>query len=413
MIPFVDVSRHQGRIDWDVLAASGVPGVIIRAGNGQTKDVLVDRNMAEARRVGLLRSAYWFCNPKAATSGAGQGRLLAAAHSLYGCEMPPMWDAESYTAEAGPNPVLAGAPAARWLADMVHSVDADSGRFSLGYTGASYWNSAMCPGRFDIALGRFTDQWRADLDFLHAHDFILARYPGQHRVPPVVGRVVDNLPRGVDPQAWDDVALATGKEPPPLSGRTRTWDAWQWSAGGNAQGPVYGCQSSDLDLNICRTEAWARWTSVTPAPSPPAPIPGDDDMAVRLLKPTGTDAQFIAQCAGPKDATGVPSVAVRCEWTGDGGDPKVQRRVAAHQAAGMTDLTAITVDDLINVSLDGPLPPGMSADQFANTSEIEARMSAGTVDNVARKGVSDLNASVANLGQVLSDTKMNLARAGA
>lgn len=289
MIPFLDISHHQGPPDFDALVAAApqIPGVIIRAGNGLSKDRQVDRNMAEAKRVGLARSAYWFANPKAALGGRGQGALLAAAHHLYGCELPPMWDAENYSSEAGPNRVLAGAPAARWLAEMVHTVDDDSGRFSLGYTGASYWNPAMTPGSFDRAMGRFTDEWRADLEFLHSHDFILSRYPGQHRVPPLVGKVVDNLPRGVKPAGWEFVALGTGKEPPPLAGRPRDWDAWQWSAGGNEQGVVYGCQSTDLDLNIARVEAWARWTvfihpdpapqpEPEPTPEPVPPISGDD-----------------------------------------------------------------------------------------------------------------------------------------
>src|SRR5258708_5473661 len=66
MIPFLDISHHQGVVDFDALVAAApeIPGVIIRAGNGLSKDRQVDRNMAEAKRVGLARSAYWFANPK-------------------------------------------------------------------------------------------------------------------------------------------------------------------------------------------------------------------------------------------------------------------------------------------------------------------------------------------------------------
>lgn len=372
--------------------------MIIRAGNGQSKDRQVDRNMADAKRVGLLRSAYWFANPKAVISGAGQGRLLADAHHRYGCELPPMWDAEAYESEAGPNPILAGAPAARWLADMVHVVDAGSARFSIGYSGASYWNRTMTPGRFDRAFGRFTGEWADDLEFLHSHDFIHARYPGWHRVPPLVGKIVDYLPRGVAPAAWSQVALATGKEPAELAGRPRTWDAWQWSAGGNAQGPVYGCQSSDLDLNIARAEAWARWANSTKPPDP-VPVQGDDDMQVQLLNIEGYAAKLLANCPDAGDP-------LRCCWSGPATDSTGTTndriewfrqcfRPTARQPK--FEMGPFSADLLKNISLDDELPPGMSADLFANTAAIEARMSQGTRDPTAQKRIDDLQGTVASL----------------
>jgi hypothetical protein len=39
------------------------------------------------------------------------------------------------------------------------------------------------------------------------------------------------------------------------------WSGWQFSAGFNGQGPVYGAESPDLDLNIIRAEKWNEWTS--------------------------------------------------------------------------------------------------------------------------------------------------------
>jgi hypothetical protein len=390
VIPFLDISHHQGLPDFDALVAAApeIPGVIIRAGNGLAKDRQVDRNMAEAKRVGLARSAYWFANPKAALGGRGQGALLAAAHHLYGCELPPMWDAENYSAEGGPNRVLAGAPAARWLAEMVHTTDNDSGRFSLGYTGASYWNPAMTPGAFDRAMNRFTDEWRADLEFLHSHDFILSRYPGQHRVPPLVGKVIDSLPRGVKPAAWEKVALGTGKEPPPLAGRPRDWDAWQWSAGGNEQGAVYGFQSTDLDLNIARVEAWARWTNTAPGPDPLPPTPSEDDMNYYVV--TGSNARFI----------GTPAAV---QWTGPG-DDKITAAIDTQIEAGNLIEVPLTggPNAFAATFLNGPLPMGDSlhewtGDEFANAAEIKARPAAGTsVDATARAAIAAMKAGLAD-----------------
>lgn len=183
--------------------------------------------------------------------------------------------------------------------------------------------------------------------------------------------------------------------------------AWQYSSNGPVAGITGRC---DMDMIHDRAafDLACGITDPAPVPRPPSPSPGDPDMAdVRLLKPSGTDAQFIATCGGPKDATGKSSVATSCRWTGDGGDPKVQAKVAAHYAAGMTDLTGITVGDLINVALDGLLPPGMSADQFANTEEILARMTSGTVDRVARDGLAIVSADLAVI-----DSQVDKIRAG-
>lgn len=136
--------------------------------------------------------------------------------------------------------------------------------------------------------------------------------------------------------------------------------------------------------------------------------------AIRLLIPTDDPkgAQFFAECFGGPDATGQPSVALSCRWTGDGGDPKVQAAVAAHKGAGMTNYE-IRVADFLNIALDGPLPPGWTAEQFRNTGEIRARNTTpSNEDTVARDGVEALKVSVASLGSELGDTRSSLRRAG-
>ena len=130
---------------------------------------------------------------------------------------------------------------------------------------------------------------------------------------------------------------------------------------------------------------------------------------LRLLAPVDNDARFYAFC----DPAGR---ALRCEWTGDGNDPAVLARIEFYRKApppGQTFEMGLSVANLINVSLDGPLPPGFTPEQFGNPAEIEARTSSGTVDTVARERCDALNMSVARLGQQLGDTKMNLTKAGA
>ena len=60
----IDVSHHQGRIDWKTVAADGRVGfVYIRASNGSRVDANYRRNIQEARQQGLLVGSYHFLNP--------------------------------------------------------------------------------------------------------------------------------------------------------------------------------------------------------------------------------------------------------------------------------------------------------------------------------------------------------------
>jgi len=61
---FIDVSKWQGEIDWDVMAASGVDAVYMRAYNGLTKDKKLDQYAENARRVGLPFGLYTFWPPE-------------------------------------------------------------------------------------------------------------------------------------------------------------------------------------------------------------------------------------------------------------------------------------------------------------------------------------------------------------
>ncbi|MFM8333630.1 MAG: GH25 family lysozyme, partial [Candidatus Methylumidiphilus sp.] len=64
-IAAIDVSKWQGRIDWDKVKRDNphIKLVAIKAGGGDDgvyADVQFKRNWAEAKRVGFDRMAYWF-----------------------------------------------------------------------------------------------------------------------------------------------------------------------------------------------------------------------------------------------------------------------------------------------------------------------------------------------------------------
>lgn len=73
----IDVSHHQGQIDWDAVANSGIRYAFIRTGDGVDVDRRFAENWREAGRVGLRRGTYHYF--RARHSGVEQARIVAAA----------------------------------------------------------------------------------------------------------------------------------------------------------------------------------------------------------------------------------------------------------------------------------------------------------------------------------------------
>ena len=56
----IDVSEHNGVIDWEKVKASNVEFAMIRAGYGRTVDLRFKRNAEECNRLGIPFGVYWF-----------------------------------------------------------------------------------------------------------------------------------------------------------------------------------------------------------------------------------------------------------------------------------------------------------------------------------------------------------------
>lgn len=89
----IDVSHHQGDIDWETVKKSGVDFVYMKATEGgDFKDRLFERNWSESARVGIVRGAYHFftlCKP-----GAEQAENFIASVPVEDTAMPPAVDLE-------------------------------------------------------------------------------------------------------------------------------------------------------------------------------------------------------------------------------------------------------------------------------------------------------------------------------
>lgn len=90
----IDVSEHNGVIDWEKVKASGIEFAMIRAGYGQTVDKQFHRNAGECNRIGLPCGVYWFSYALNAAGAAREAAVCLNAIKPYKIEYPVAFDLE-------------------------------------------------------------------------------------------------------------------------------------------------------------------------------------------------------------------------------------------------------------------------------------------------------------------------------
>lgn len=116
----IDVSHHQGRIDWAALPAQGVDFAYIKATEGgDHRDRAFAANWAGAARAGIARGAYHFFT--LCRSGADQAANFIAAVPADSAALPPAVDLE-YMGNCAGRPTVANFHAE--LASFIRRVEA-------------------------------------------------------------------------------------------------------------------------------------------------------------------------------------------------------------------------------------------------------------------------------------------------
>ncbi|WP_434797088.1 GH25 family lysozyme [Terrisporobacter vanillatitrophus] len=95
----VDVSYHQGDIDWEKAKNSGVKFAIIRAGSGTKEDIKFKANIEGALNAGMEVGVYWFSNAYTVNSAKDEAEKCMEVISPYNNELsfPVFFDYEEYT----------------------------------------------------------------------------------------------------------------------------------------------------------------------------------------------------------------------------------------------------------------------------------------------------------------------------
>ena len=128
----IDVSKHQGTINWDAVAADpSVQFAILRAGYGRYEsqvDAQWARNYAECKRLGIPVGAYWYSYATTQADAATEGRLFAKVLAGKQFEYPVYFDQED-----------GSIPAAQRTACALAFFDAMGAAWYKGYYSYTAW----------------------------------------------------------------------------------------------------------------------------------------------------------------------------------------------------------------------------------------------------------------------------------
>jgi lysozyme len=134
----IDVSYHQGAIDWQQVAASGQRFAFVRATAGTlTADTAYWTNLAGARVAGLPVGSYHYANPDTALNDASnEASWFLRNASVASGDLLPVLDLE---VSNGLDPASLTAWAQTWLAQ----VSATTGVRPIIYTNPHFWSTSM------------------------------------------------------------------------------------------------------------------------------------------------------------------------------------------------------------------------------------------------------------------------------
>lgn len=185
----IDVSYHQGLIDWQAVKETGyVKFAILRAGFGRytsQKDPKFERNYAGAKAAGIPVGAYWYSYARSAEEAHEEAKACLQVLRGKQFEFPIYFDIEDSTQEFLGKTVLTAMCEA--FCDTLEKAGYFAGVYASTYWFTSKLDHARLAGRYTIWLA----DYRADYDktlVRHMH-----QYTSNGRVLGITGRVDLNV----------------------------------------------------------------------------------------------------------------------------------------------------------------------------------------------------------------------------
>lgn len=139
----IDVSEHNGNIDWEQVKASGkVDFVMIRAGYGQTSvDKQFRNNALMCNTLGIPIGVYWFSYAKTVPDAEREARACLETIKDYKITYPVAFDFEDDSVRVAKNAgVYVSQSLATSMAKTFLSMIRDAGYIAVNYSNPSYLN---------------------------------------------------------------------------------------------------------------------------------------------------------------------------------------------------------------------------------------------------------------------------------
>ena len=156
----VDVSSHQGNVNWQSLWNSGVRWAYVKATESTNyKNPYFTQQYNGSYNVGMIRGAYHFATPNT-SSGASQANYFASnggGWSKDGKTLPGVLDIE-YNPYGATCYGLSQAAMVNWIKDFTSTYKARTGRDAVIYTTTNWWS--QCTGN-NGSFGNTNPLWIA------------------------------------------------------------------------------------------------------------------------------------------------------------------------------------------------------------------------------------------------------------
>ncbi|MFI5593372.1 GH25 family lysozyme [Amycolatopsis sp. NPDC051758] len=141
----IDVSNHQGTINWANVAAGGAKFAYAKVTEGVNfTDAYFAANYGGAKANGLYAGAYHFARPDRSSGQAQADYFLdRAKYTADGRTLPPMLDIEwPWDGSGSPSPCygLSQSQMVNWIRAFVDRVRERTGRATMIYTNTNWWN---------------------------------------------------------------------------------------------------------------------------------------------------------------------------------------------------------------------------------------------------------------------------------
>lgn len=191
----IDVSKHQGEIDWAKVAADGVEFAFIRVGNrGYGSGAIVEDPQFEANVVGAITNGievgvYFFSQAITVEEAKEEARFVLEKIAPYKIICPVVLDVEKVAdSEARMNKISKEERTANTVAFLEAIEDA-------GYEAMLYHNMEMATMKLDMTQLESYEKWFAyyNKELYYPYDYTIWQYSDKGRVNGISGDVDMNI----------------------------------------------------------------------------------------------------------------------------------------------------------------------------------------------------------------------------